>query len=372
MSKMSLVVRVTLAVIAVPVLFVAAAASGVCEPCARAFGFVADAGLGSTLRVSGPQVGPDSERPEPPEGFNLQRRPGSVDLEATYDVSNATIPLNEVHTLLPRDAIPALTDPKTRPARRMDWLEPDDRVIMVEIDGEVLAAPFKILNYHEVVNDRVGGEPVALTYCPLCDSASAFSRDVSLGDGKSRTLEFGVSGALFNSNVLMYDRQTMGLWSQLAMEAVTGPHAGASLDHLPVRVLPWSAFSTEYPEARVVSRETGHQRPYERSAYQRYFSDDALMVDVRSYGDEMPRKTLGLGIYANGEAIFIAADALGEGGRRIETPAGEVHARAVGGGIEVLNAPAEAHTAQTFYYSWSAFRPETRVLTEEDFSKKGG
>ena len=159
----------------------------------------------------------------------------------------------------------------------MDWLEPDDRVIMVEIDGEVLAAPFKILNYHEVVNDRVGGEPVAATYCPLCDSATVISREVT-HDGKTQTLEFGVSGALYNSNVLMYDRTHKGLWSQLAMKAVTGPMAGTQLDHLPVRVLPWSAFLAEYPEARVVSRETGHQRPYERSAYQRYFSDDALMV----------------------------------------------------------------------------------------------
>ena len=111
-----------------------------------------------------------AQQPEPrADGFQRIHRQGAVVVKDEYDVSNALIPLDEVHELLPRDAIPALTDPQLEPITGADWLPADARVIEITIKGEAIAAPFMILNYHEIVNLTVGGEPVAATYCPLCD-----------------------------------------------------------------------------------------------------------------------------------------------------------------------------------------------------------
>lgn len=291
------------------------------------------------------------------------RRPGSVDIENEYDLDDLRIPKDEIQTLLPRDAIPALTDPKTERAGEIDWLVPQDRVVLVEVDGEVLGAPFRVLDWHEVINTTLGGEPIAVTYCPLCDSASVFSRKVDR-DGEPDVLEFGVSGALYNSNVLMYDRTDKGLWSQVGMRAVSGPMAGSHLAHLPVRVVPWERFVREHPDAPVVSKETGHERPYEtRAPYESYFADaDRLLVPVKGIGDALPRKTLGVGIVVGEEALFVSEDAIGDG-RTVEVGGAKIELARSEAGVEVLSAPDNARTVQTFYYSWSAFFPETRVRT---------
>jgi len=295
-------------------------------------------------------------------------RSGPVDVEEEYDLDNLQIPLEEIHSLLPRDRIPALTDPKLVSPADADWLEPDARVIAVEIGGEAVAFPLPILNFHEVANLTLGGRPIAVTYCPLCDSATVVSREIErpASDGGTRTqvLEFGVSGALYNSNVLMYDRTTMGLWSQLGMRSVSGPLAGTSLEHLPVRIVTWETFQQEHPGARVLSRDTGHDRSYDRDPYAGFFEDpDRMVVPVPGMGDALPKKTLGVGILAGGEAWFVAADAIGEG-RTVETPLGPVELRRSEAGIEVASAPEDASTAQTFYYAWSAFNPATKVIAE--------
>jgi len=301
------------------------------------------------------------------------RRPGSVVLEEEYNLEDLRIPLDEIHTLLPRDAIPSLTDPKLEAVADGQWLEPSDRVIAVVVGGEAIAAPLKILNFHEVANMTVGGEPVAATYCPLCDSATLVSREIETtgedagedGEPVTEVLEFGVSGALYNSNVLMYDRTNMGLWSQLGMRCVSGPMAGAYLRHLPVRVVEWREFVEAHPKGKVLSRDTGHTRAYGNSPYASYFQNpDRLLVPVQGMGDALPRKTLGVGILAGDAAWFVAAEAIGEDGLTLETSAGDVELRATEAGVEVVSAPEGVWTAQTFYYSWSAFHPETEVVAE--------
>ncbi len=180
------------------------------------------------------------------------------------------------------------------------------RVITVTVGAETIGVPLRILDWHEVVNMTVGGEPVAVTYCPLCDSAAVFSRRMTVPAGNGKTaavvLEFGVSGALFNSNVLMYDRRDKALWSQLGMRAVSGPLAGTALETLPVEVVRFAHFKQAHPDAKIVSRDTGHARDYTRSPYERYFQDDKLMVPVAQVGNALPRKTLGLGVAADTDA----------------------------------------------------------------------
>jgi peroxiredoxin len=299
------------------------------------------------------------------EDFRRVRRPGSVDLAQEYTLANLQIPENEIHTLLPRDAIPALTDPALADGAEVNWLSGDARVIAVTVGKQTVGVPLAILDWHEVVNMTVGGEPVAVTYCPLCDSAAVFSRRVPTpddgGNAESAVLEFGVSGALYNSNVLMYDRRDKALWSQLGMRAVSGPFAGTALKTLPVQLVAFSRFRTAHPSAKTVSRDTGHERAYGQSPYESYFASEGLMVPVAGVGDALPRKTLGLGVATDSAAWFIPVESIGNE-YTLTTPAGDVSITRGPAGVAVKDVPSGVRTAQTFYYSWSAFYPETAVV----------
>ncbi len=302
--------------------------------------------------------------------FEQVNRPGSVDLASEYDLDGLTIPRREIHTLLPRDAIPSLTDPALLPIADAFGYQPNDRIIDVTIGDESVAVPIKILNFHEVANLVVGGDPVAATYCPLCDSVTLVRRTVlitptdPLEDAHEEVLEFGVSGALYNSNVLMYDRQYKGLWSQLGLKAVSGPLVGTALELLPVKIIPWSQFQSEHPSGKVLNANTGHERPYDGNPYQNYFNDkDRILVPIADFGDAIPKKTLGLGIKAGEQSLFVPASKIG---KRfvIETELGNVIAASTDAGVQVLIAPKGVQTVQSFYYSFSAFHPQTVVVTE--------
>ena len=137
----------------------------------------------------------------------------------------------------------------------MDWLEHGDRVLALEANGVAKAYPIRILNWHEVVNDEIGGEPVLVSFCPLCGTGMAF--DARL-DG--RRLIFGVSGLLYNSDVLMYDLETESLWTQIGSRALTGPRQGKKLRQIPLLHTTWERWREEHPDGLVLSRETGHDR----------------------------------------------------------------------------------------------------------------
>ncbi len=339
----------------------------------------ADRGSGShSSGTAKPKTGSDD--------FTRVQRPGSVDIETEYNLTGLTVPKEQIHTLLPRDAIPALTNPKTEPANKVDWLTDNSRIIEIVIGDEVLGVPLPVLDWHEVVNATVGGEPIAATYCPLCDSATVFSRRVlrkapsggahDADENKPPTvvLEFGVSGALYNSNVLMYDKADKGLWSQLGMQAVSGPLAGTMLEMFPVEVVSFAAFKSAHPTANIVSKDTGYNRDYASMPYVSYFKHKTLLVPVVGVGEVLPRKTLGIGI-AVGEgdtaiAWFVPADAIGEE-RSIDTPLGRVLLTSSDAGVAVAQAPKGVRTAQTFYYSWSAFYPKTKVVMPGEHTDSG-
>jgi len=321
-------------------------------------------GLILTVAVSGIQAQVDQDSAG--STFRQLNRPGSVDLAQEYNLKNLQIPQEQIHTLLPRDAIPALTNPKLEPAQSADWLPDNARIIAVSVDGQTVGVPLRILDWHEIVNMTIGREPIAATYCPLCDSATVFSRRIRPdGGGEAIVLEFGVSGALYNSNVLIYDRRNKGLWSQLRMRAVSGPLAGNSLDILPVEVVSFKEFKKSHRSASIVGRDTGHERDYSRSPYERYFKDDQLMVPVMGVKDALPRKTLGVGIAVGAldslRKWFVPADTIADG-QTIETPAGKVRLARTDAGIAVTEAPGGVRTAQTFYYAWSTFYPNTEVI----------
>ncbi|GBC85465.1 hypothetical protein HRbin11_01915 [bacterium HR11] len=197
-----------------------------------------------------------------------------------FDVSFSLVPRDQIlRGGPPKDGIPALTYPPVRPADRAGDLKADDWVVGVRIGAEARAYPLRILVWHEAVNDTLGGVPILVTYCPLCNSALVFERHVG---GQVR--EFGVSGLLYNSNLLLYDRQPTpsqeSLWSQVMMRAVTGPaaRAGWKLTLVPAEMLPWGDWKRRYPQTTVLSFQTGHGRNYYQDPYRRYhlFRDQVL------------------------------------------------------------------------------------------------
>jgi hypothetical protein len=169
----------------------------------------------------------------------------------------------------PKDGIPAIDRPRfVSIAEAGSWLEPREPVIALTVGEETRAYPLQILVWHEIVNDDVSGTPVAVTFCPLCNTAIVFDRRV---DG--RTLDFGTTGKLRNSDLVMYDRQSESWWQQFGGRAIAGRYTGTELGHLPARIVSWSDFEREYPRSRVLSRRTGYDRPYGSNPYQGY---DAL------------------------------------------------------------------------------------------------
>jgi len=193
------------------------------------------------------------------------------------DVSKRSITLDElVPGGPPKDGIPALHFPRfdTVPAAAR-WLDEKEPVLVVEQGQDVRAYPFRILIWHELVNDQVGDRPVLVSYCPLCYSALVFDRRVR-GD----VLTFGVSGMLRGSDMVMFDRQTESLWQQITGEALVGALTSHRLSIVPSQTVPFETYAKQFPGGKVLSRETGHRRPYGRSPYAGYESGQRLLFPV--------------------------------------------------------------------------------------------
>jgi hypothetical protein len=219
-------------------------------------------------------------------------RPQSIS-EYGFSLANPIIPLDLVAIGSEPGVIHALDGPNMIPAGEVDeinhrergsYLVDDDQIVGIEINGDVRAYPIRILQWHEVVNDTVGGRPVAVTYNGLCDSAVVFDRTLD-----DETIAFDVSGLLYNSNLLMYDRRRDGgqggesLWSQIGGRAVTGTASGLELSILPCAVVSWSQWRQKHPDTIVLAPNPHPQRErfYDRDAYGSYQSSDVLKFPVR-------------------------------------------------------------------------------------------
>jgi hypothetical protein len=163
----------------------------------------------------------------------------------------------------PRDGIPAIDEPRFVTAEEADeWLEPQEPVIFLQIGDDARAYPIQVLMWHEIVNDTVGGVPVLVTFCPLCNTAIGFERTL---DG--RVLDFGTAGRLRNSNLIMYDRQTESWWQQATGGAIVGELTGRQLTFRPASIIAWADSKATHPGGEVLSRETGYGRDYGRNPY---------------------------------------------------------------------------------------------------------
>ena len=183
------------------------------------------------------------------------------------DFSKRSVPYSEIFSGgVPRDGIPPIDNPRFVTVEAADqWLESQEPVVSFELDGEATAYPLQILTWHEIVNDTVADVPVAVTFCPLCNSALVFDRRLN-----GMVYDFGVSGNLRNSDLIMWDRQTQSWWQQLTGEAIAGELTGQQLPILSAAIVAWQDFKAAYPDARVLSRDTGHSRNYGSNPYVGY------------------------------------------------------------------------------------------------------
>jgi hypothetical protein len=219
------------------------------------------------------------------------------------DFAKHSVPLSEfLSGGPPRDGIPPVDEPRpTSQADADEWLSEREPVLVVEIGDAVRAYPLQILVWHEIVNDTLGGRPIAVTYCPLCNSSLVLDRRVG-----ARTFTFGTTGNLRNSDLVMWDRQTESWWQQLTGEAVVGKLTGTRLQVLPSQTLSWADFKGRYPNGDVLSRDTGVERDYGSNPYESY--DDprsAPFLYDRETDSALPAKERVAAVFAGRDVAVV-------------------------------------------------------------------
>lgn len=283
----------------------------------------------------------------------------------TFGFSDSTpsdVPWSEVvQGCAARDCIVAIDQPRLLARDKARFLFDSDLVLGLERSGLARAYPAYILDRHEIVNDVVAGEPIAITWCPLCGSGLAFVRRL---DGE--TVELGVSGLLRESDLVFYDRKTKSLWQQVTGRAFAGPLRGRRLDRVPISVTTWGRWRASHPSTEVLANDNA--RPL-RPAYGDYSSSERLMFPVSRRSPRLHPKTIVWGIEVDGGAIAVAEERLSAGspvaaevgGQRLEIsrrPDGLVRATRADG-VELV-----AH--RMFWFAWYTFHPETRLLTGKE------
>jgi len=282
-----------------------------------------------------------------------------------FDYSDALVPADDIFWGgVPRDGIPAIHEPKFIAASDKHSPRDRDRVLGVFHNGIAKAYPIRVLDHHEVVNDRFGDEAVVVTYCPLCASGMAFTSRFSDVD-----LSFGVSGLLYNSDVLLYDYQTGSLWSQIMSTAISGPLKGTAIPAIPIANTTWRDWHQRHPDSLVLSTDTGFHRNYRGSPYAEYQSRGQLMFPVGKHNRAYRNKELVLGIRIggvqkaypfkelrkHGETSF--SDSVGGTELLIEWREKDKYARALD------NKGEEIPTVIVYWFAWYAFHPGTEIFT---------
>lgn len=284
-----------------------------------------------------------------------------------------SIPLEEILSGGPaKDGIPSIDSPKFLLSRQVDFLEEDDLGILVEMGNHVKFYPYKILNWHEIVNDEIDGEGIVVTYCPLCATGVVYSSLISEG-----FTEFGVSGMLYQSNLLMYDRITESLWNQVTGKAVTGPLTGEELFAVPSNVVSYRSAKNVSPDLLVLSTDTGFSRDYTKTPYKGYEESRDTIFPVRSAGDtSLHPKTLVYGIEIDGLTLAITDSFvreqvifqgyIGEGITRIPLQIAwnpETEQIAVTRFIKGQSGmKQQVRTVPAYWFSWKAMYPNTQLM----------
>lgn len=243
-------------------------------------------------------------------------------------------------------------------------------VLGIVVGGEARAYPVAVPDWHELVNATLGGEPIPVSFCPLCGTGIVFDRRVA---GTVR--RFGVSRLLYRLDLLMYDRESESPWSQISAQSVTGPPLGQRLRLLRSKMDEWGRWRRDHPETTVLPRETGHRRDYGRSPYGGYAQSRDVMFPVPRdprYHPKMP--TIGLRVPGEGARAYPASERARSGGSVEEGFLGHDVRVAYDPDRQVFDvaAPAQVEVVEGFWFAWAAFHPEASVHTTASASKQEG
>jgi len=284
-----------------------------------------------------------------------------------FDVAGGLIDPRDIYHGGPeRDGIPAIDRPRfLAGSAREGALDPDERVMGVNYNGIAKAYPIRILDQHEIVNDWFLDTPLTITFCPLCGTGMVFLAEV--GD---RTLQFGVSGLLYNSDVLLYDRSTESLWSQIMRTAVTGPLKGEQLTQVPAQHTTWGGWLKDHPESLLLSRETGFRRDYDAEPYYDYKRLPMVMFPTVHHDLRIPGKSWVVGIAHGDEALAIPFEQLDklEGALRLALGETELDIhwdRESSSARAFTLAGDEIPTTSGYWFAWVAFYPQTALHNPE-------
>jgi Protein of unknown function (DUF3179) len=271
-----------------------------------------------------------------------------------FKISTPLIPVNEIHHGgPPRDGIPSIDQPAFISANDAQYLNDADQILGLIQNNIAKAYPIKILNWHEIVNDH----DVMISYCPLCGTGMAF---------KSGNMDFGVSGLLYNSDMLLYDRQTESLWSQIMAQAISGPLKGYKLKMLAVEHTDWLNWKNKHPDTQVLSNHTGYSRNYSVSPYDQYSTSEKLYFPVNNQSRAFHPKEKVIGIQLNGKFKAYAFSELSQSNSSIikDTFSNQqieilFNAQHRSGTIKIRGKNFPVITA--YWFAWYAFHPDTEI-----------
>lgn len=262
---------------------------------------------------------PEADSPQATSTYlPAESPPRGAESEFTTDFSKHSVPYSEILSGgPPKDGIPPIDAPNFQSVSEADeWLDDREPVVFVQacaeqsrsVCGDARAYPIQILIWHEIVNDTVGGEPLIVTFCPLCNTAIAFKRTFN-----GQVLDFGTTGRLRYSNLIMYDRQSETWWQQATGDAIAGEYTGAQLEFYPASMISWADFKGLHPNGKVLSRDTGHPRNYGRNPYFGY--DDINQTPFLFNGttpNQLPPMARVLTVDLTGEAVAYPYEVLSE------------------------------------------------------------
>lgn len=237
--------------------------------------------------------------------------PSGAESQFSTDFSKHTVPYSEILSGgPPKDGIPAVDAPKFVSVEEADeWIGPQEPVALFQIGDEARAYPLQILTWHEIVNDKVGDVPVTVTFCPLCNTVVAFDRRLD-----DQVLDFGTTGRLRFSNLIMYDRQTESWWQQATGDVIAGELVGRQLKLLPAQLISWEDFKTTYPNGQVLSRDTGFNRNYGQNPYAGYdnINSSPFLYRGPETPGELPPMARVITVEVGDEAVAYPYDVLQE------------------------------------------------------------
>lgn len=280
-----------------------------------------------------------------------------------FDLKGSLIPVKEILSGgPPRDGIPSIDSPNFVSVSAASYMKKKDRILGIYRNGIAKAYPIKIMNWHEIVNDRFGSEAIVITYCPLCGSGVAYQAKI-----KNLERTFGVSGLLYNSDVLLYDRQSESLWSQIKNQAISGPLINEKLTLVVLEHTTWENWKKRHENTLVLSTETGYRRDYSRTPYSGYEKRKETYFPVNNKNEEFHPKETILGLEVDGKfkaypfselkkVKGIIKDKFNQKDIYIEYD--KKHSSAA-----VKNEKGEMIPSITlFWFAWIAFHPESEVF----------